>query len=115
MATNATEKEIKEPFIPLERDLFPLTFLHFLWSALAEKTFKNVYKHQEFPCPFTLRSLGGYKLWDWAKGWRWPFKINPLFCVNHLVKLKSKKWSIYFLKLQSAVTQWKEKSYTAHS
>lgn len=69
MATNEKEKEIKEPFIPLERDLFPLTFLYFL-SALAEKTFKNVYKYQEFPYPFTLRSLGVYKLWDRAKGWR---------------------------------------------
>lgn len=112
MATNAREKEIKEPFISIERDLFPLAFLYFL-SALVEKTFKNVYKHQDFPCPFILPSLGVYKLWDSAKGWRWPFKRNLLFCINHLVQQKSKRISIYFLKLWSAVTQWKDKSYSA--
>lgn len=62
MAMNAREKEIRVPFIPLERDPFTLTFLYFL-SPLAEKTFKNVYKHQEFRYP-ALRSLGVYNLWE---------------------------------------------------
>lgn len=53
MAANAREREIKELFIPLERDLFPLAFRCFL-SALAEETLKNAYKHQEFPYSFTL-------------------------------------------------------------
>lgn len=106
MAANAREREIKELFIPLERDLFPLAFRCFL-SALAEETLKNAYKHQEFPYSFTLWSLGVYKLWDRAKGWRWPFKRNPLFCVNHLVQQRSKRLYIYIyisLKLQCGDT-----------
>lgn len=78
MAMNAREKEIRVPFIPLERDLFTLTSPYFL-SPLAEKTFKNVCKHQEFRYP-ALRSLGVYEVWEEMTFLKKPFVLCKSPC-----------------------------------